>query len=207
MTTVIDEPAELDETLEAYQLAKSFYEEEIGYDYIPNGVLAHMVVPEIGKAALNLMFAVLKHENRVPAPLKMMIANMTSFAVGCTYCQTNTYEVTRNMSVDEQKLASMWEYENNPLFSDAERAALDIALAASSSPSGVTDEMRENLRKHYNQAECAEIMATIAAFSYFQRWNDTNGTRIENHVVNVVNKHLAGSDHLNVEKFNRLKQT
>jgi len=40
----------------------------------------------------------------------MLIANMTSYAVGCTYCQTNTYEATRNLSPENEKLNNMWEY-------------------------------------------------------------------------------------------------
>ena len=201
---LIENP-KIDENTEAYKLAQKFYYEEVKYDYIPNGILAHMVVPEIGKAALNLMFAVLKHESRVSAELKMLIANMTSYAVGCTYCQTNTYEATLNMSEDNEKLQRIWDYQNDPLFSEAERAALDLALAASSSPNAVTDELRENLKKHFGQAECAEIMATISVFSYFQKWNDTNGTTLEPHVINVAENELLGKGHLDENKFATLK--
>jgi len=203
---LIENP-EIDKTTDAYKLAEQFYYKEVQYDYIPNGVLAHMVVPEIGKAALNLMFAVLKHESRVPIELKMLIANMTSYAVGCTYCQTNTYEATRNLSPENEKLNNMWEYKTNPIFSEAERAALDLALAASASPNDVTDELRNNLKSHFDQAECAEIMATISVFSYFQKWNDTNGTKLEEHVINVVESELKGSEHLNEEKYRTLKTT
>ena len=201
---LIENP-EIDENTDAYKLARQFYEDEVKYDYIPNGVLAHMIVPEIGKAALNLMFAVLKHENRVSTELKMLIANMTSYAVGCTYCQTNTYEATRNMSDDNEKLANMWDYKTNPIFSEAERAALDLALAASASPSAVNDELRDNLKKYFEPAECAEIMGTIGVFSYFQKWNDTNGTKLEEHVINVAEKELTGSGHLDEEKYQSLK--
>lgn len=166
-----------------------------------------MVVPEIGKAALNLMFAVLIHESRVSAELKMLIANMTSYAVGCTYCQTNTYEAAINLSEDSEKLKNMWEYKTHPIFSDAERAALDLALAASTSPNDVTDELRENLKRYFGQEECAEIMANIAVFSYFQKWNDTNGTKLEKHVIKVVEKELVGTRHLNEEKYQELKSS
>ena len=201
---LIENP-EIDKNTEAYKLAEKFYQ-NIGYDYIPNGVLAHMIVPEIGKAALNMMFAVLEHESLVTVDLKMLIANMTSYAVGCTYCQTNTYEATRNVSTDNEKLNNMWEYRTNPIFSDAERAALDIALAASASPSAVSDELRNNLKQYFGQTECAEIMATISVFSYFQKWNDTNGTQLEDRVISLVEKELLGTEHLNEEKYQTLKK-
>ena len=201
---LIENP-EIDKTTDAFKLAEKYYKSEIKYDYIPNGVQAHLVVPEIGKAILNLVFAVLKHQSRVPAELKMLIANMTSYAVGCTYCQTNTYEVTKNLSSQSEKINKMWEYKTNPLFSDAERAALDISLAAAASPNEVTDEMRQNLKNHFGQAACAEIMATIALFSYFQTWNDTNGTMLEEYVIDVVEREMVGKGRLDEEKYLQLK--
>lgn len=147
------------------------------------------------------MLAVMTVETRVPADLKMLIANMTSYAVACTYCQTNTFEAAINFGGNDEKLQNMWDYKSSNLFTDAERAALDMALAASARPNEVTDELRENLKKFYSQAECAEIMATISVFSYFQTWNDTNGTLLEQRVVDVTEKYLANSDHLDQEKY------
>lgn len=46
---------EIDKTTEAYKVARHFYEGIVNYNYIPNGMLAHMIEPEIGKAALNLV--------------------------------------------------------------------------------------------------------------------------------------------------------
>ncbi len=201
---VID-PGKIDTTTEAYQLAQHFYEDVVNYDYIPNGVLAHMVVPEIGKAVLNLMLTVLQQNSNVSAELKLLIANMTSYAVGCTYCQTNTFEAAMNVGAKNEKLDNMWDYRKSDLFSDAERAALDIALAASSIPSEVTEQHRSTLKEYFSQEECAEIMATISVFSYFQKWNDTNGTLLEQHVINVADKYLADSDHLDRVKYRGLK--
>ena len=36
--------------------------------------------------------------------------------------------------IDEKKLAAVWEYKISPLFSEAERVALDLVIAAASQP-------------------------------------------------------------------------
>ena len=177
------------------------------YDYVPNGIISQMLVPEIGAAALNLMGAVMNKNSLVPAELKMLIAHMTSYAAGCTYCQTATFESAHNLSESEEKFAKIWEYKTSDLFTEAERIALDLALAASASPSDVIDELRNSLKEHYGQAECAEIIAIVALFAYFQTWNDTNGTHIDEHVVDVVEEHFGGTNYLDEEKFQKLRSS
>lgn len=41
--------------------------------------------------------------------------------------------------VDGQKIEAVWSYRTSPLFSEAERVALDLALAAASQPNDVSD--------------------------------------------------------------------
>ena len=43
---------------DAYQAAKDYFTNQVGYNYIPNGVQAQLLVPEIGLGALNLMGAI-----------------------------------------------------------------------------------------------------------------------------------------------------
>lgn len=197
--------SQVDKNTEAYQFAEKYFSGQVDYSYIPNGIVSQMAVPEIGMAMLNLMSAIMNERSLVPVELKMLIAYMTSYAVGCTYCQTATFKAAQDGSGSAEKFARIWEYKTSELFTDAERVALDLALAARAIPSDVTDELRNNLRKHYCQAECAEIMGIISIFAYFQTWNDTNGTRLDEHVTGMVEQHLAGSGYLDEEKFQKLK--
>jgi alkylhydroperoxidase family enzyme len=52
------------------------------------------------------------------------------------------------IGVDEQKLDAVWTYQTSPLFSAAERAALDVAVAAGCVPNAVTDDMFNELHTH-----------------------------------------------------------
>jgi alkylhydroperoxidase family enzyme len=93
--------------------------------------------------------------------------------------------------VDDAKLAAVWEYHTSPLYSEAERAALDFALAAAAVPNDVTDEMFARLRKHWNDAQVVEIVAVIAMFGFLNRWNDTMATPLETEPIEVGERYLA----------------
>ena len=78
-----------------------------------------------------------------------------------------------------------------PLYSEAERVALDFALAAASVPNEVTDEMFAGLRKRWNDTQMVEIVATIAVFGFLNRWNDTFATPLEAEPTHVGERHPA----------------
>jgi alkylhydroperoxidase family enzyme len=93
--------------------------------------------------------------------------------------------------VPEAKVAAIWEFRTSPLYSDAERAALEVALAAGCVPNAVTDEMFMELRKHWSEAQIVEIVGTIALFGFSNRWNDTMATPLEPGPTGSGSKFLA----------------
>ena len=111
--------------------------------------------------------------------LKRLVALMTSTAAGCRYCMGHTALSSGEHGVAEQKLAAVWEFENSDLFSDAERAALRVALHAGQSPSGVTDDMFADMKPHFSMAGQLEIVSVIAMFGFLNRWNATLETELE----------------------------
>jgi uncharacterized peroxidase-related enzyme len=111
--------------------------------------------------------------------LRNLIANIASRSAGCQYCVAHTASNAHRSSVDDEKIAAVWEFEQSPLFSDAERAALRFAVCASTIPNGVEDSHYEELRKHYSEAEIVEILATVAYFGFLNRWNDSMATPLE----------------------------
>jgi alkylhydroperoxidase family enzyme len=84
-----------------------------------------------------------------------------------------------HLGVDEQKVLAVWDYQTSPLYTPAERIALDVAVGASSVPNSVTDDMFVQLRKFWTEEEITEIIGVIAAFGFLNRWNDTMGTPLE----------------------------
>ena len=93
--------------------------------------------------------------------------------------------------MDAAKLEAVWEYRTSPLFSAAERVALDFAIAAASQPNAVTDELFDAMRQHWSEGEIVEILAVVSLFGFMNRWNDTLGTPLEEEPLEVGAKHLA----------------
>ena len=93
--------------------------------------------------------------------------------------------------VDEKKLTAVWEYRTSPLYTEAERVALDFAIAAASQPNDVSDELFERMKRHWTEGQIVEIAATVALFGFLNRWNDTMATPLEEEPIEVGEKYLA----------------
>jgi len=123
--------------------------------------------------------------------LRQMIAHISSAAAGCAYCQAHTAHGAEHRGADAEKLAALWTFETSDLFSSAEKAALDLALAAGSVPNQATDEQFETLRAHFSEDEIVEIVGVIALFGFLNRWNDTLATTLEDSPLAFAESHLA----------------
>ena len=91
----------------------------------------------------------------------------------------------------DKKIAAVWEFETSDLFSDAERAALRLALHASLLPNEASEDDFEALKRHFDEGQIVEIVATVALFGYLNRWNDTMATDLEAHPAKVAERTLG----------------
>ncbi|MEX2961991.1 carboxymuconolactone decarboxylase family protein [Microbulbifer sp. TYP-18] len=181
-------PLSPDDNEEVAKLA-AFFNETLGF--CPNSVLTMQRRPEIAKAFINLNKAVMENHGRVTSGLKRMIGYVASHAAGCQYCQAHTIRAAQRYGEPDEKLEQIWEYPQSPLFTDAERTALDFAIAASSVPNGVNEEIDEQLRKYWDDGEIVEILAVVALFGYLNRWNDSMGTELETPAAKSGQRYLA----------------
>jgi len=160
--------------------------------FIPNSILIMQRRPEMVRAFTQMTAVIWSPSSSVDLKLKRLLAHVTSRAAGCRYCMAHTAEGAHRLGVDDSKLAAVWDYQTSPLFTPAERAALDVAVSAGSMPNAVTDEMFIELRKHWSDEQIVEIIAAIAMFGFLNRWNDTLATPLEDIPLDFGEKHLAG---------------
>ncbi len=146
--------------------------------FTPNSVLTMQRRPEIARAFIELNIAVTEPVH-IDNQLKRMIGYMASFAAGCRYCQAHLALGASRFGASDEKVAALWQYRTSPLFSAAERAALDFALAAASVPNDVTEQIAAELKKHYSDDAIVEILAEVALMGFLNRWNDSMGTVLE----------------------------
>jgi len=182
------DPLSPDHDIETKQLAE-FFNETLGF--CPNSVLTMQHRPAISKAFINLNKAVMANEGRVTSALKRMIAWVSSNATGCRYCQAHAIRAAERYGAEQEQLENIWEYRTHSAFSEAERAALDFALAASQVPNTVNADIKKRLHQHWNDGEIVEMMGVISLFGYLNPWNDSMGTNIEQGAVESAEKYLG----------------
>jgi len=159
--------------------------------FVPNSILIMQRKPKMAKAFAQLTASIWDPEGKVERGFKRLLAHVSSRTAGCQYCMAHTAGGALHFGVEDQKLAAVWDYQTSPLFSAAERAALDLAVAGSSVPNAASDEMFVEMRKHWNEEQIVEIVGVIALFGFLNRWNDTLATPLEDEPIAVGNKHLA----------------
>lgn len=158
--------------------------------FVPNSVLAMLRVPGLAQA-LGAMNSAVMGPGRVDKGLKRLVAHMASRAAGCQYCQAHTAAAAQLHGVSASKLDALWDFERSELFSEAERTALELALAAGQVPNAADDALFERLRAHWSEEQILEIVGVAALFGFLNRWNDTLATPLEAHPVAVARRHLA----------------
>ncbi len=181
-------PLHADHDLETKALA-DFFNETLGF--CPNSVLTMQHRPAISKAFINLNKAVMANEGRVTSALKRMIAWVSSNATGCRYCQAHAIRAAERYGAEQEQLNNIWDYKTHPVFSNAERAALDFSLAASQIPNAVDETIKTELYKYWNEGEIVEMLGVISLFGYLNRWNDSMATTLEHDAIDSGNQYLG----------------
>ena len=173
MTLVPPKPRE-----ELSEMEPIFQMVEASMGFVPTSMLTMAHWPELLGAFGGLGGTILGGGELDPG-LKQMVAFVISNAAGCRYCQAHTSHSAHRSGVSAEKLNAAFEFETSDLFTDAERAALRVALHAGMVPNAVEPAHMEELHKHYTDKQCVEIVAVISLFGYLNRWNDTMATTLE----------------------------
>lgn len=160
---------------------------------LPNSVATMAHKPAVATAFAALNRAVMAGEGRVSPALKRDIGYVASLAAGCRYCQAHTVLAADRFGETGDRLAALPDYANSPLFSDAERAAFDFALAAAAVPNAVGPEIAAALKAHWTDGEIVEILGVIALFGFLNRWNDSMGTTLEAPALSAAERHVGAA--------------
>ncbi|MFT5610195.1 MAG: putative peroxidase-related enzyme [Arenicella sp.] len=170
-------PLEYDE-IDDTQIRQSIERYQTIRGFVPNSIRTMARRPAIVKAFMALNQAVL-YAGTVDESLKMMISLATSLTSGCRYCQSHMTNLSSIYDVPDDKIAALLNYQDSDLFSDAEKAALNLAFKAAELPNKAEQADFTRLERYFDEGQIVEIVATIGLFGYLNRWNDTMATQIE----------------------------
>ena len=145
--------------------------------------------PEL-RQTVNMLIKLVFPDREVTGELKQLVFTAASLASGCRHYQSHGSFHLHRLGVPDDKIQALWSYQTSEHFSDAERAALDLALAAGVCPNASGPENFVELRKHYTDTQIIEIMAVIAMGGFLNRWNDTIATVTDQESIDFANRVL-----------------
>ncbi len=147
--------------------------------FVPNSLLTMQRRPEVVKGFGVLTKAVMDPDGEVDLGFKRLVAHFASRAAGCQYCEAHSLVAAKIHGISDKKVAAIWDYQNSPLYSEAERTALDYALAAGSVPNAVDEKLMTRMREHWSENQIVEILAAVCLYGFLNRWNDSMATSLE----------------------------
>jgi alkylhydroperoxidase family enzyme len=80
--------------------------------------------------------------------------------------------LARRHGWSEEHISDLANFRNRSDFTDAEKAALELAERATLEPNGIDETFWSELRKYYDEGEIIELLAAIGLFNYFNRFNN-----------------------------------
>ncbi len=138
----------------------------------PVSAMAH--TPLVRRANARWELRVAKFD-RLPKDLRHLAEMAAAVTVGCSWCVDFGYWLTVNDGIDPAKVRDVPRWRESTTYTDLERAVLEYAEAASTTPVTVTDEMVERLRLHLDDAQLVELTMMVAVENQRSRFNAALG--------------------------------
>jgi alkylhydroperoxidase family enzyme len=160
--------------------------------YVPNNILILSRKPMLVKGMAALASAVWADpSNEVDNGLKRLVAFMAGKTHGSKYSMAHSAEAAHRSGISEKKFDALDDYQTSPLFTEAERVALDFTVASASQPNAVTDALFEKMTKYWTESQIVEIAAVVGINGFLNRWNDTMQPPLEPEPTEFAKKHLV----------------
>jgi alkylhydroperoxidase family enzyme len=132
---------------------------KVVYSRMPSGF--GMFVSKISK---------LDKQLELPAETAFLVREQVAHINVCTFCTDIGRYFVIKAQMNEAKFDALANYSTSPLFSEAERAALDYVTELTRDKS-VRPETFERLRRHYSERAICEIVWLVASEHFYNMTN------------------------------------
>lgn len=130
---------------------------------------ADKIAPEAYKAVLQVQ-AYINHHSGLEPSLLHLIEMRASQINGCAYCLDMHSKDARALGETEQRLYGLDAWREAPYYTDRERAALAWTEAVTLvSQTHVPDEVYEEARKQFSEAELVNLTLAVAQINTWNR--------------------------------------
>ena len=111
--------------------------------------------------------------------LKWLALQATSMAIGCSWCIDYGYYEGVQGGVPVAKVRDVGIWRDSDMYDERERLVLEYAEAVNQTPSAVSEDLAERLRRTFSEKEIVELAGWIALENYRSRFNAGLGLRSE----------------------------
>lgn len=169
------EPEDADEvTKQVYDKAEARFEMVLNIFKITGNA------PEIGEKMWEIFFEILK-DGQVDWVTKELLILKSTKMGDCLYCVTQHEAVSSRLGVSKEKQQDIVgvEYQNSPHYTENEVAILDLCSHVVLNPEEIPADVWERVKKHYDDGQVVEILATIGAYLQVSKFGDAMGVELE----------------------------
>ena len=111
-----------------------------------------------------------RREDGVDKPLMELVKIRVSQINQCAYCLDMHTKDARALGETEQRIYALSAWRETPFFTDRERVALAWAEANTLLPQGVSQQLFEEVREHFSEAQLANLTLAIATINAWNRF-------------------------------------
>ncbi len=108
---------------------------------------------------------------RLDIHLRWLVIQASAMAIGCSWCTDYGYYEGMQQGTDPSKVRAVGQWRSSDVFDERERAVLEFAELATSTPAHVPDELMDRLHRFFSEAEIVELTAWVALENFRSRFN------------------------------------
>ena len=136
--------------------------------------------PEIAEKMWEIFFEILRDGQVDWVTKELLILKATKMG-DCLYCVTQHEAVSARLGMSREKQQDIVgvEYRDSPHYTPAEVAILDLCAHVVLNPEEIPADVWQRVRKHYDDGQVVEIVATIGAYLQVSKFGDAMGVELE----------------------------
>lgn len=169
---------------EAEPRLRPIYDAVEAYGPFANQVRTMAHCPPVLEHVMALLFA-LRNEGRL-CRRHIELLNVTVAKLNqCRYCIAHHAPALEVEGISVEGIARLPDHENHPELDEADGLVVDYAVQVNGAAERVTDGFFARLRRHFSEAEIAELTWRIALAGAFNRINHALAIDIESDLVQI----------------------
>lgn len=119
-------------------------------------------VPALLRASGGMERMFVSKRRATPHRLFELVAVRAAMEIGCAFCMDlGSYLAQEKHGVTEEEIRALSDHAASGVFTSAEVAALDLAVAMSATPATIEDELWADLAEHFDDKQLIELVAMI----------------------------------------------